>query len=65
MEKAGWYLAHGVATIWIVVPRTRSVTIVDASGTTDLAADAHLPEPAGLPDLHIDVRSFFVQLDGG
>jgi Uma2 family endonuclease len=65
IDKAQWYRAHGVQTIWIVVPKTRTVTVVDARGTTDHASGTVLPEPDELPGLRVEVRTFFVQLEGG
>lgn len=64
LEKARWYLDHGVTTIWVVVPRTRTVSVVDATGVVDHGALALLPEPLGLPGLSIRVEAFFEQLDG-
>jgi Uma2 family endonuclease len=65
LAKAKWYLEHGVATVWIIVPRTRQITVVDADGITDHDRGSRLPEPLGLPALSVDVAAFFVQLDGG
>ena len=61
-QKARWYVARGVATVWIVDPGTRSVTIVTGAGTKTVAVDQVMPEPAGLPDLSPSVADFFRQL---
>jgi Uma2 family endonuclease len=61
-EKAKWYLAHGVRTVWIVVPETRSVRVVTAAGEREVVRDAALPEPEGLPGLSPRVSAFFSQL---
>jgi len=61
-EKARWYLAHGVATVWIVIPQSRSAKVVTASGQTPVVRDERMPAPAGLADLTPAVSSFFTQL---
>jgi Uma2 family endonuclease len=61
-DKARWYLAHGVATVWIVVPATRSVTVLTREGEIERRAEEKLPEPAGLPGLSPLVARFFQQL---
>jgi Uma2 family endonuclease len=61
-EKAGWYLAHGVATVWIVVPETRRVHVVTGAGEREVGGDSSLPEPAGLSGLAPRVSAFFSQL---
>ncbi len=58
-EKALWYLAHGVETVWLVLPESRTVEIVTTKGRR---AGELLPEPASLPDLHPRVSDFFRQL---
>jgi len=64
LEKARWYLDRGVATVWIIVPRARTVSVVDAAGITDHGYGAVLPEPRGLPELSVRVDALFDQLDG-
>lgn len=64
LEKARWYLDHGVTTIWIIVPRTWTVSVVDAAGVTDHGYGAELPEPRGLLALNVRVDALFEQLDG-
>lgn len=59
-EKAVWYLAHGVETVWIVDPDKREAHVVTASSTV-MVTDV-MPEPASLPGLTPRVESFFRQL---
>ncbi|MCL2451121.1 MAG: Uma2 family endonuclease [Polyangiaceae bacterium] len=58
-QKARWYIAHGVTTVWIVTPATRRVT---SDGESETTPDRAMPEPAGLPGLSPAVSSFFRQL---
>lgn len=62
-DKAAWYLRHGVLTVWLVLPATRSIAVIDAAGTTTVTRGA-LPAAAGLDGLEADVAQFFAQLDG-
>jgi len=39
--KAQWYLAHGVAVVWLVLPKTRDALVVTAGGES-----RHLPASA-------------------
>jgi len=59
-EKAAWYLAHGVETVWIVDPEKRQAYVVAHSGKT--TAHERMPEPSSLPGLVPLVASFFRQL---
>lgn len=61
-SKARWYLDHGVETVWIVVPESRSVLVITGQGETEHGANDSLPEPAGLPGLSPRAASFFAQL---
>ena len=61
-EKAAWYLAQGVATVWIVVPESRHVSVVTKDGEQRVGSDASMPEPAGLAGLTPRVSAFFSQL---
>jgi Uma2 family endonuclease len=61
-QKARWYVAHGVPTVWIVDPSTRSVMIVAGDGARTVAVGQPMPAPSGLPDLSPSVASFFRQL---
>jgi Uma2 family endonuclease len=61
-DKARWYLAHGVPTVWIVICAARSVTVVTREGEAEVAPEDRMPEPTGLPGLAPSVKSFFRQL---
>lgn len=62
-EKAAWYLAHGVSTVWIVLPAERAVVVIDPTGESRRRAGETLPEPTALPGLLVDVARVFAQLD--
>lgn len=62
-EKALWYLQHGVAMVWLVLPETREVVVVNTDGTQRFGTGARLPATALLPGLQPDVARFFAQLD--
>lgn len=62
-DKAAWYLRNGVGTVWLVLPATRSVVVIDAAGATTFTR-GRLPPTAGLDGLEVDVERFFAQLDG-
>lgn len=61
-RKATWYLEHGVAVVWLLVPRTREVHVIDAEGETRLDVSARLPERPELPGLAPRVADLFRQL---
>jgi Uma2 family endonuclease len=62
-EKARWYLAHGVSLVWLVLPDTREVVVIDSSGDRRFARGQRLSTSDLLPNLEPDVASFFAQLD--
>ena len=62
-HKARWYLSHVVAVVWIVLPETRELLVVQAGGESRHARGQRLPEAASLPDLAPEVDAFFLQLD--
>ena len=49
MDKARWYLEHGVETVWLVLPEDRQVVVVSASGRKRVTA-GRLPAPGGMKD---------------
>ena len=61
-EKAKWYLGHGVAVVWLVLPETREVLVVTAGGETRHAVGERLPPHPALPGLGPAVERFFRQL---
>jgi len=64
-DKAAWYLAHGVAVVWLVLPRSREVVVVTASGETSHFRDDRLPAHPALPELAPPVAELFLQIDRG
>jgi Uma2 family endonuclease len=62
LPKAKWYLDKGARVVWIVLPETREVVVVTATGSTTHGAGASLPEAPDLPGLLPPVASFFSQL---
>jgi Uma2 family endonuclease len=62
-QKARWYLEHGVAVVWLVLPETREVVVLTAQTESRRARGEHLPEHAALPRLSPRVDEFFRQLD--
>jgi hypothetical protein len=64
-EKASWYLGVGVDAVWIVLPRTREVVSVTASGEIRARGDEAIEGIAALPGLIVRARELFVQLAGG
>jgi len=62
-DKAGWYLARGVAVVWLLFPREREVVVVGERGESRYARGARLPEDAVLPGLAPSVDDLFRQLD--
>jgi len=61
LEKARWYLAHGVEVVWTVEPTTRTVHVTTASGT--VAVQDRLPAHPSLPGLGPLVADLFRQID--
>jgi hypothetical protein len=64
-EKADWYLAAGVATVWLVLPESREVIVVTPAGPARHDRLARLPESPSLPGLGPQVAELFVQIDAG
>ena len=62
-EKARWYLGHGVAVVWLVLPKARELIVVTAGGETRHAVGYRLPPHPALPGLEPAVERFFRQLD--
>lgn len=60
LEKARWYLAHGVEIVWIADPARRRVDVVTAAGTTE--AGERIDESPLLPGLAPFVADFFRQI---
>ena len=62
-EKAGWYIAHGVSTVWLVLPETRELVVVSATGDTRLDRNARVAADAALPGLALTIAELFSQID--
>ncbi len=63
LEKAGWYLRHGVVVVWLVIPEARTVVVVDQNGESRYGVGGRLTAHSGLPELTPDVQQFFAQID--
>jgi len=61
-DKARWYFAHGVATVWIVLPESREVVVLGPAGESRHGGEDTLPEPAGLGGLTPKASELFLQL---
>lgn len=62
-EKARWYLDHGVAIVWLVLPDTREVVVCTGSGESRHVMGTRLADDLRIPELGPDVDRFFVQID--
>lgn len=61
-QKARWYLEHGVTLVWIVLPESREVLVIEAAGESRHGWGAELPPCAELPGLHPGVEELFRQI---
>jgi Uma2 family endonuclease len=61
-EKARWYLEGGVAVVWILSPRERSVIVVTPRGESRHEIGEKLPAHPELPGLSAEVAALFVQI---
>lgn len=62
-DKAAWYLSHGVEVVWLVLPASREVVVVDAAGSSRYGREDVLPPRDALPGLQPAVRELFAQID--
>jgi Uma2 family endonuclease len=62
-EKAKWYIAHGVTLVWLVIPESHRVVVLESGSEATYGRSEQLPEHAELPGLSPDVASFFRQID--
>ncbi|HEY8079201.1 MAG TPA: Uma2 family endonuclease [Labilithrix sp.] len=60
LDKALWYLDHGVEVVWTVDPASRRVHVTTRAGTSEIA-DV-VPEAAALPGLAVRVADLFRQI---
>jgi len=61
-DKAKWYLANGVALIWLVFPSSRQVAVLRRGGEGRYRVGERLPEDPELPGLSPEVARFFRRL---
>ncbi len=61
-DKAAWYLAHGVTTVWLVLPATREVVVITQGAETRHGGEERLPAPSGLDELEPRAAEMFVQI---
>jgi Uma2 family endonuclease len=60
--KSRWYLEHGVAVVWIVLPDTREVIVASPSGRVRWKRGERLPDHPALPELAPAVDDLFIQI---
>jgi Uma2 family endonuclease len=61
--KARWYIDRGVRVVWIVIPDTREVVVIDQQSESRHLRNDRLPTIEALPDLSPLVSNFFAQID--
>jgi Uma2 family endonuclease len=62
-DKALWYLEHGVAVVWLVLPETREVLVIMSSGEKRFGRADRVDAHEMLPGLEPEVARLFAQLD--
>ncbi|MBX3197913.1 MAG: Uma2 family endonuclease [Labilithrix sp.] len=62
LEKARWYLGHGVLLTWIVDPQAHVVHVVSDDGVRVIGETERLSEHPALPGLSVPVANRFRQL---
>ena len=63
--KAAWYLHHGVAVVWILLPEARVAIVADATGERRLGVEGTIDERGDLPGLAPRVHALFAQIARG
>ena len=61
-EKARWYRDHGAEVVWIALPSSRELLVIDAGGERRLGAGDRVPLHPSLPGLDVPVAEIFSQL---
>jgi Uma2 family endonuclease len=61
--KATWYLSHGVAVVWLILPASREVVVFSSTTEARYIGPETLAEDPRLPGLSPSVARFFAQLD--
>lgn len=64
-EKARWYLQHGVRVVWLVLPETRQVVVLQPNAESRHGSSEFLPPNEHLPELTASVDQLFTQIDRG
>jgi Uma2 family endonuclease len=62
-DKAAWYFRQGVPIVWLVVPESRAVFVLEPKAELHYRVGERLAEHARLPGLAPEVARFFAQLD--
>lgn len=62
--KADWYLGHGVASVWIVLPRSLEVIVMGKTSEQRHGLGDQLAAHPALPGLVPNVARFFAQIAG-
>lgn len=61
-EKARWYLDRGVKWVWIVLPSSKEVVVIDPSGESRHSGTDTVPSSPELPGLELRLPRLFRQL---
>jgi Uma2 family endonuclease len=64
-NKAQWYLDHGVELVWLILPSTREVIVIERASELRCSAVDQLVEHPSLPGLTPKVSELFAQLERG
>jgi Uma2 family endonuclease len=65
LEKAQWYLSHGVEVVWLLFPSRRDVLVLTKGEQRAFAMGQRLAPQAALPGLEPAVDELFAQLSEG
>jgi Uma2 family endonuclease len=63
-DKADWYLAHGVAVVWLLDPREQKARVITRDGIHDIGSTGRIPDHPELPDLGPALQELFSQVRG-
>lgn len=61
-QKARWYLDHGVTLVWVVLPDTREVLVIETARESRYGWGAEVPACPDLPGLGPRVEDLFRQI---
>lgn len=64
-DKAAWYLAHGVLVVWLLMPASRVVVVIDRAGESSVGLGERLVAHPALPGLAPPVDELFAQVESG